>query len=306
MRKFGVAPKLVIGLFFCLVTFQVAALVLDLSLAVVSGADKEEAPVRPKAGGIKLFDGKDMTGLHTWLKGSAHKDPKKVFTVHDGMIHASGEDLGYLATEKEYRDYHLIVEYKWGNKTYGSKSVRNSGILLHAVGPDGGAGGVWMSCIECQLAQGCVGDLIVIRGKDKDGSVVPVALTAETGLGPDKRPRWKKGGEPRVFTNRQLWWALHDPDFKEAIDTRGKEDVESPLGEWTRVECVCEGKRITIKVNGTTVNQCYDVFPSAGKILLQSEGFEIFFRRFEVHPLSEKQNPKFEIRNSKQIQNPKK
>ncbi len=260
--------------------------ILIFALGVVYFAEEKTAPIRPKAGVIQLFNGKDMTGLYTWLKGSGHKDPKKVFTIHNGMIHASGEDLGYLATEKAHRDYHLIVEYKWGQKTYESKTVRNSGILLHAVGPDGGAGGVWMSCIECQLAQGCVGDLIVIRGKDKDGSVAPVALTAETVLGPDKRPRWKKGGEPRVFTNRQLWWSRHDPDFKEAIDTHGKDDVESPLGEWTRVECVCEGKRITVKVNGTTVNQCYDVFPSAGKILLQSEGFEIFFRRFELHPLN--------------------
>ncbi len=270
-----------------------AVVFLNFVLATISGQKESKTGVtpvapRPAAGVVKLFNGKDMTGLYTWLKTTGLKDPKRVFTIHDGMIHASGEDLGYLATDKEYRDYHLIVEYKWGKKTYGSKSVRNSGILLHAVGPDGGAGGTWMSCIECQLAQGCVGDLIVIRGKDKDGSVVPVTLTAETVLGADKRPRWKKGGDPRVFTNRQLWWSLHDPDFKEAIDTRGKDDVESPLGEWTRVECICDRGRITVRVNGTTVNQCYDVFPSAGKMLLQSEGFEVFFRRFELHPLPNK------------------
>lgn len=68
-----------------------------------------------------------------------------------------------------YRDYHLIVEYKWGKRTDGGKFVRNSGILLHATGPDGGAGGTWLSLIECQLAQGCVGDLIPIRGKDEAG-----------------------------------------------------------------------------------------------------------------------------------------
>jgi hypothetical protein len=265
-----------------------AVVVLDFVLAGIAGQREKETAVRPEAGVVKLFNVKDMTGLYSWLKGSGLKDPKRVFTIQDGMIHASGEDLGYLATDKEYRDYHLIVEYKWGKKTYGSKTVRNSGILLHAVGPDGGAGGVWMSCIECQLAQGCVGDLIVIRGKDKDGAVVPVSLTAETALGADKRPRWKKGGDPLVFTNRQLWWSFHDPDFKEAIDTRGKDDIESPLGEWTRVECLCDRDRITVRVNGTTVNQCYDVFPSAGKILLQSEGFEVFFRRFELHPLPNK------------------
>ena len=90
----------------------------------------------------------------------------------------------------------------------------------------------------------------------------------------------------RRFTGRQLWWSLHDPDFKELLDTRGKNDVESKLGEWTRVECLCRGKSITIKVNGHEVNHCYDAFPSAGKVLLQSEGFELFVRKFELHPLT--------------------
>jgi len=130
-----------------------------------------------------------------------------------------------------------------------------------------------------------VGDLIVIRGKDADGKEIPVTLTSDVALGPDKRPRWKKGGEQRVFTKGQLWWNEHDPDFKELLDTRGKNDVESPLGEWTRVECLCEGDRITVIVNGTVVNKAYDVFPSSGKILLQSEGFELYVRTFELRPL---------------------
>jgi hypothetical protein len=262
-----------------------AVLALHLSLAAAAGDQQKSGAISPKTGVIQLFNGQDLTGLSTWLKESERQDPRKVFTVQDGMIRASGEDLGYVRTDKEYANYHLIVEYKWGKRTDGGKYVRNSGILLHATGPDGGAGGVWMSSIECQLAQGCVGDLIVIRGKDENQKVIPVSLTAHTVLGPDKRPRWKQGGEARVFTKGQLWWSRHDPDFKELLDTRGKHDVESPLGEWTRVECLCDGKRIEVLVNGTKVNECYDTFPSAGKILLQSEGFEIFFRRFELRPL---------------------
>jgi hypothetical protein len=259
-------------------------------VSVVGGEEKKQGPITPTKGVIKLFNGKDFTGLSTWLKKSKHKDPLKVFTVSDeGTIHVSGEDNGYLATDKEYKDYHLIVEYKWGKRTYGAKYVRNSGILLNAVGPPGNAHGVWMTSIECQLAQGCVGDLIVIRGKDAAGKVVPATISSETILGPDGRTRWKKGGKKTVYSGKQFWWSQHDPDFKELIDTRGKHDVESPLGKWTRVECLCSGKRITIILNGKTVNECFDVFPSAGKILLQSEGFEIYFRRFELHPLGDVQ-----------------
>ena len=262
---------------------------LSLCAALVLGALpsllRADEPISPKDGVIRLFNGKDLSGLYTWLKDTKREDPRKVFTVEDGVIHISGDGYGYVATDKPYRDYQLIVEYKWGKKTDGGKFVRNSGILLHGVGPDGGAGGTWMSTIECQLAQGCVGDLIVIRGKDEKQEVIPVKLTSEVVLGPDKRPRWKKGGEAREFTRGQLWWSLHDPDYKELLDTRGKNDVESPLGEWTRVECLCDGKRITVIVNGTTVNEAYDVFPAAGKIQLQSEGFELFVRKFELHPL---------------------
>jgi hypothetical protein len=204
------------------------------------------------------------------------------------MLHLSGDGNGYVATASEYRDYRLIVEYKWGRKTDGGKYVRNSGILLHATGPDGAAGGTWPACIECQLAQGCVGDFIVIRDKDASDQVIAVQLTAETEQAPDKkRHRWKAGGEAKTFptTRGQLWWSKHDWDFAELLDTRGKDDVESRLGEWTRIECVCAGNRITVIVNGQTVNECYDVVPAAGRIALQTEGHEIMFRRFELRPL---------------------
>jgi hypothetical protein len=252
-----------------------------LLFAVPVSADEPTVPDKA----IPLFNGKDLTGFTTWIKDTKRDDPRKVYTVRDGMIHISGEGVGYLATDKEYRDYRLLVEYKWGKRTDGGKFVRNSGVLVHATGPDGNAGGTFMASIECQLAQGCVGDLIVIRGKDAKGAVIPVSLKAETVLGPDKRPRWKKGGQVRTFTQGQLWWSLHDPDYKELLDTRGKDDVESQLGEWTRIECICAGKRIQIKVNDKLVNEAYDVFPSAGKILLELEGFEIYFRKVELRPL---------------------
>jgi hypothetical protein len=262
---------------------------LLLACVVVGGltADPTTAadePVTPKET-VPLFNGKDLSGFTTWLKESQRNDPKKVFRVTNGQLHLTGEGFGYLATEKAYKDYRVLLEYKWGKRTDGGKFVRNSGLLLHATGPDGGANGTWMSCIECQLAQGCAGDLIVIRGKNEKGAVIPVQLTSDVMLGPDKRPRWKEGGTKTIFTNRQLWWNNHDPDFKELLDTRGKNDVESPLGNWTTVECICDGAKLQVFVNGKKVNEAYDVNPSAGKILVQVEGFEWFVRKLEIGPV---------------------
>lgn len=256
----------------------------SLALACAGDALAADGPVAPKEP-VRLFNGKDLAGLTTWLQDTKREDPKKVFRVTGGVLHITGDGFGYVATERAYKDYRVVIEYKWGKKTDGGKYVRNAGLLLHGTGPDGGAGGKWMSCVECQLAQGCNGDLIVIRGKDRKGEAIPVSITSDVVFGPDKRPRWKEGGTKTVFTNRQLWWSKHDPDFKEYLDTRGKDDVESKLGEWTTVECVCDGPTITVFVNGVKVNHAYDVAPVAGKILLQSEGFEWYVRKFELHPL---------------------
>jgi hypothetical protein len=252
--------------------------------STAAAARAADEPIVPREV-TPLFNGKNLDGFTTWLKESKRDDPKKVFRVTDGQIHITGEGFGYLATEKPYKDYRVVVEYKWGKNTDGGKFVRNSGVLLHGTGPDGGANGTWMSCVECQLAQGCCGDLIVIRGKDEKDATIPVTITSDVVLGTDKRPRWSPGGEKTVFTNRQLWWNKHDPEFKELLDTRGKNDVESALGEWTKVECVCDGATITVFVNGVKVNHAYDVYPAAGKVMLQVEGFELYVRKFELQPL---------------------
>ena len=257
---------------------------LLLHAALASAAEPE--PIRPTQT-IQLFNGQDFSGLYTWLKESGRQDPKQAFSVENGMIHISGEGMGYVATQQAYRDYHLTVEYKWGERTFNSKYVRNSGVLLHATGPDGGRGGVWMNSIECQLAQGCEGDLIVIRGSDEASKAHPATITCETILGADKKTRWKRGGEKVTYSGKQFWWSQHDPEFKELIDTRGRWDVASPLGDWTRLECLCRGDRIMVKINGQAVNECFAAVPAAGKILLQNEGFEIWFRRFEIRPLDE-------------------
>jgi len=252
-----------------------------LSVPAIASADDAITPTEKHS----LFNGKDLTGLVPWLKATGHDDPENVFQVVDGAIHMKGgEHRGYLATKQAYRDYHVSVEYKWGEQTDGGKYVRNSGLLLHGTGAYGGAGGVWMPSIEVQLAQGCEGDLIVIRGKDAEGEVVKVDLTSNTRTAEDGRTRYDPDGTPTRYNGRQFWWSKHQAGFKELLDTRGRDDVASPLGEWTRVECICSGDKITVKVNGEVVNACYNVFPAGGRILLQDEGHEVYFPNFTIGP----------------------
>ena len=241
--------------------------------------------ITPSTQTIRLFNGRDLSNWTPWLKGQGQSDPQGVYSVVDGAVRISGADMGYLATQNAYRDFVLRLDYRWGQRTDGSGNVRNSGILLHAIGPPGNAKGIWMTSIECQLAQGCEGDLIVIRGNDQAGQELPATLTSLTQPGPDGHTRWAADGQVTPFRGNQFWWSQHQVGFEELLDTRGEHDVASPLGEWTRVECVCRDKRISIRINGVLVNECYDVYPTAGQILLENEGNEIFFRNIELSPL---------------------
>lgn len=268
-----------------------SSLAQDQALPPLSGnkaAQDTSEPIEPKEK-IVLFNGKDLSGLVGWMQKTGYEPEGKEYSAVDGMIRIAGGGNGYLRTEKKYKNYHLSVEYKWGTeRTNMSRYVRNSGLLLHGTGIDGGSSnGAWMPSIEIQLAQGCEGDIICIGGKGKDGEAIRATVTGLMKSGGDGRPRWNptEGTETR-YSGRQFWWSKHQEGFRELLDTRGEKDVASPYGEWTRVECICWGDTITIKVNGETVNQVYDVQPSSGYILLENEQYEIFYRNFELKPVA--------------------
>ena len=265
-------------------------MLLRLLLAICCGSlcaarvAQAAEPITPKET-IRPLHGNDLGSLETWLKESGRKDPDHVFAVKDGVLCISGEGSGYVATPEAYENYHLIVEYKWGERRSNkSKYVRNSGVLLNAIGEHGSAG-AWMTSLEVQLAQGCEGDLIVIRGNGDDGRPYPTSITSKTRVESDKRTRWDPEGQETVYSGKQFWWNKHDPEYEELLDTRGRWDVASKLGDWTKVECICRGDRVTVKINGVVVNECYNVKPAAGRILLQNEGYEVFFRNWQIAPL---------------------
>lgn len=262
-------------------------LLVGQPLAFAADGD-EPTPIEPKEK-IVLFNGKDLTGFYTYISDTKYEDPKKVFTVQtDGgkpAIRVSGEGgFGGLITKDAFKNYHLTVEYRWGMKTWGSreKATRDSGILLHCTGPDGGYSGTWPSSIECQIIEGGTGDLLVVPGKD---AKIPPSVIAEIVKDRDGEPTWKKGGEKQLFKSGRVNWYGRDPDWKDVLGFRGKDDVESPGQEWTKVEVLADGDHLTYLVNGKVVNEAFEATPSFGKLCFQTEGAEIFFRKIEVAPL---------------------
>lgn len=104
---------------------------------------------------------------------------------------------------------------------------------------------VWPRSIECQIQEGDCGDFWMVDGTE---------LTV--------RGKRYKGGQ--------------------AVKTK---DAEKPRGEWNTVEVICEGDKITNKVNGEVVNEGTDSSVTKGKILLQSEGAEVYFRNVRIESL---------------------
>jgi hypothetical protein len=247
--------------------------------AAVAGGGPSEA-IRP-AKPVQLFNGRNLDGWYTWLRDSRYADPKQVFSVREGVLRISGEEWGGIATRQAWRDYHLVVEWKWGNATWGDRKnrARDSGILIHGVGEDGAVSGVWLESIESQIIEGGSGDIILVAGRNRP------SLTVESREGGHGEIYWQKGGEPRTRDSGRFNWFGRDPEWKDVLGFRGRNDVEKPVGEWNRQEVIADGDTLTYILNGVVVNHGTHSSHTAGKIQLQSEGAEIFIRRVEMLPL---------------------
>jgi hypothetical protein len=61
-------------------------------------------------------------------------------------------------------------------------------------------------------------------------------------------------------------------------------DFEHPTGDWNTMEIVCNGRQSEHYVNGHLVNAGTNASVDSGRILLQSEGAEIYFKTVELIP----------------------
>jgi hypothetical protein len=95
--------------------------ILSICLFACLGIEAQQRPASsppvPGPQWTQLFNGSDFTG---WKKQGNEK-----WVVEGGAIYGEGlKDYGYLATEKEYRDFHLFLRFK-------CDIDGNSGIYLH-------------------------------------------------------------------------------------------------------------------------------------------------------------------------------
>jgi len=266
------------------------SLSLSLSLALAARAAEPITPREP----IVLFNGTDLSNFTTWETKHGKSDPDHVFTVVDQIdgapaIRISGQYYGGIVTKAEYTNYRLVVECRWGLVTWKPRHdrARDSGILLHCQGEEGNAAKAfnspWMRSVEFQIIEGGTGDVILVAGYDRDRpDVIAPSLKTKVTEG---TKRWNPSGIPGEFSKVRIDWLRRDPDWKDVLGFRGRADAEKPTGQWNHLEAICDGGNITYFVNGEKVMEAWDGSFKHGRLLFQSEGAEIFFRKIELHPL---------------------
>jgi hypothetical protein len=234
---------------------------------------------------IKLFNGHNLDGWYSFLKNRGRdNDPKSVFTVKDGMIRISGEEWGCITTLAEYENFNLVTEFKWGELTFEPRldNARDCGVLLHSQGEDGSSSGTWIHSIECQIIEGGTGDFIVVGdGSDQFQITSTVALEKQ-----GNSFVFQPEGHPETINRGRINWFGRDPEWKDMLGFRGGNDIEKAVGEWNTLECIAEDGQLTIFLNGILINKATNVKPNKGRIQIQSESAEIFFRKIELTPLS--------------------
>jgi hypothetical protein len=199
---------------------------------------------------VPLMNEKDLDGWYTWLQGRGRdNDPEKIFSIEpDGVLHDTGQELGYIMTKRSFGNYHFVLEFKWGEKRWPPRqnSRRDSGICYNIPGdaPDT----IWPKSVECQIQEGDTGDFWLLN-----------------------------------FSTIQVDGKQNPPMPHSQIVK--KKDAEKSTGEWNLVEVISLNGKCVHIVNGVVVNYGENSSLIGGRILLQSEYAEVFYRNIKIRHL---------------------
>lgn len=212
-----------------------------------------------------------------------NRDQYGVFTIieenKEPVLRISGEIYGCVVTKEEFENYHLRLMVKWGEIKWHPRKdkLKDSGILYHSIGPHGAESWrSWMLSQEFQIMQGHFGDFwsqansaIDIRAYLPEYIMNPVADASQPFL-------------PMGTGEAIPGYCMRSANY------------ENPDGEWNTVELICFENKSIHMVNGQVVmilrNSRYvedgvGVPMNKGKIQLQSEACEVFYKNIEIRKL---------------------
>jgi len=253
----------------------------------------------PKATGRKvvLFNGRDLKAWEGWL---GYADPAKTYrnppeaplgpagaeeifkvVTEDGQpaLYISGKTWGALVHKGDFANYHLRLEFKWGKGRWAPRLYlpANNGLLYHSYGPHGASTGTWMKAVEFEIMQGSTG--MAVR------------------VGENTRPYSFVGRDPSIiYPQRRFMLGGREVEIvSPAWNVENARDAEKPAGEWNTLDLYVLGDRAVHVVNGQPVMMVHGIKVlddsgkatplTHGRIQLQSEGAETFFRNIVLEPI---------------------
>ncbi len=256
-----------------------------------AAAAQPTSATKADSGWVSLFNGTDLTGLYDYVSGTGMVDvnTQTNFTVQSGMIHVNGSPGGYLGTIRQYSHYHVRVDYQW---PVGTVANANSGLLIHL---DSAAifskafttGGRPRSIeVNCRRDTNFPWSL---WSADKLGPYITTTVTAIPAA-----------GVPGQYNPAGVAWT-DDPwgsGNTRVLTGDFQANPELPVGQWNRGEAYLYGDSGTFVLNGqirtrghnfqtrlNAANASPRIACTKGNIGLQSEGFPILFRNFEIMEL---------------------
>jgi hypothetical protein len=252
----------------------------------------------PAGPAVHLFNGRDLADWEPWL---GYRDPGKtytapaeaplgpggvgdVFTVvqEDGRpaLRVSGKTWGSLVHTGDFANYHLRLQYKWGPGRWAPRErlPANNGLLYHTHGARGSVFGTWSPSVEFEIMERSVG--MAVR------------------VGEHVRPKTFAGRDATLsYPMRRFMPGGREVEIvSPAWNVEAARDAERPAGEWNTLDLYVVGARAVHVVNGVPVMVLHDIATvdargrrtplTRGRIQLQSEGAETYFRDLVLTPIA--------------------
>ena len=214
-----------------------------------------------------------------------NNDTLGVFSIADldgeRVLRISGEVWGGIFTKQDFENYHLQLQFKWGERKWYPRDApsdkRDSGLLYHGIGTHGENDLFWLKSQEFQIQEGDCGDYWGVAGTIMD---IPAQM------GKDSAYYYTPNAELLTFSEHSEY----------GRNCKKYPDAEKPSGEWNTIDLYCfEGTSVHM-VNGTVTmvlrnsrHQTEDgkeVDLTRGKIELQSESAEVFYKDIRIQPIT--------------------
>lgn len=205
------------------------------------------------------------------------------------VIHMRGVTYGCVISNQSFRNYHLRLQVKFGTQKWEPRldKAEDSGLLYHSIGEPGvDYWKAWMRSYEFQMMEsgtdeGNTGDYWSIAGTRADIRIAPNTNEMPT--------------ERTIEATRPFY--LYDPQGEWTTVSRAfAPDYNSPKDQWTQIDLICYENQSLHIVNGKVamalknlryVQEGQEIPLTEGKIQLQSESGEVYYKGIQIKEITE-------------------